>query len=188
LQETRNPPPNGSAGPTSTPQPHTQHVEGSNRALLVDLTGQLSNPQPGLCQLADLNIGIPQDQAPEEAPSACLIPRSRSRTARPLKPAQVEALVAGYQAGKTMKELAAEFGINRLTVSTHVRRAGVRTRRGGLDEEQAVEATRLYEAGWSSGKLAERFNVSADNVLKAVRDAGVTIRPRRGGPRTNPPS
>jgi hypothetical protein len=30
--------------------------------------------------------------------------------------------------------------------------------------------------------------VSADNVLKALRDAGVTIRPRRGGPRTNPPS
>jgi hypothetical protein len=87
-----------------------------------------------------------------------------------------------------MKELAAEFGVNRLTVFTHVRRAGVRTRRGGLDEEQAVEATRLYEAGWSSGKLAERFNVSADNVLEALRDAGVTIRPRRGGPRTNPPS
>jgi predicted DNA binding protein len=105
-----------------------------------------------------------------------------------LKPAQVEALIAGYQSGKTMKELAAEFGINRLTVSTHVRRAGVRTRRGGLDEEQAGEAAHLYKAGWSSGKLAERFNVSADNVLKALRNAGVTIRPRHGGPRTNPPS
>jgi hypothetical protein len=104
-----------------------------------------------------------------------------------LKPAQVEALVAGYQIGKTMKELAGEFGINRLRGSTHVRRAGVRTRRGGLDEGQAVEATRVYEAGWSSGKHAERFNVSADNVLKALRDAGVTIGPRRGGPRTNPP-
>jgi DNA-binding CsgD family transcriptional regulator len=35
----------------------------------------------------------------------------------------VEALVAGYHTGKTMKELAAEFGINRLTVSTHDRAA-----------------------------------------------------------------
>jgi hypothetical protein len=87
-----------------------------------------------------------------------------------------------------MKELAAEFGINRLTVSAHIRRAGIRARRDGLDEQQAAEATHLYEAGWSSGKLAERFNVSADNVLKALRDAGVAIRPRRGGPRTNPPS
>jgi hypothetical protein len=41
---------------------------------------------------------------------------------------------------------------------------------------------RLYEAGWSSGRLAERFNVSADTVLKVLRQGGVAIRPRRGGP------
>ncbi len=82
-----------------------------------------------------------------------------------------------------MKELAGEFGINRLTVSAHLRRASVLLRRGGLDHEQTVEAARLYESGWSSGKLAERFNVSADNVLKALRSVGIDIRQRRGGPR-----
>jgi DNA-directed RNA polymerase specialized sigma24 family protein len=102
-----------------------------------------------------------------------------------LKPAQVEGLIAAYDAGKTMKELAAEFDINRLTVSAHLRRASVRPRRGGLDHEQAVEAARLYEAGWSSGRLAERFGVSADNVLKVLRRTGVAIRPRRGGPSMN---
>ena len=48
-----------------------------------------------------------------------------------------------------------------------------------------MEAARLYGDGWSSGKLAKRFNVSPDNVLKGLRAAGVEIRPRRGGPRTS---
>jgi len=99
-----------------------------------------------------------------------------------LKPAQVAALVAGYQSGKAMKELAAEFGVNRLTVSAHLRRAGVPIRRGGLDQDQAVEAVRLDGAGWSSGRLAEMFGVSADTVLKTLRSGKVSIRPRRGGP------
>jgi hypothetical protein len=99
-----------------------------------------------------------------------------------LKPAQVDALIAGHQAGKTMKERAAELGISRLTVSTYLCRAQVPPRRRGLDPQQAVEAAHLYETGWSSGKPAERFDVSADTVLKTLRQAGVSIRPRRGGP------
>jgi hypothetical protein len=82
-----------------------------------------------------------------------------------------------------MEELGVEFGIDRRTVSIHLRRAGVSSRRGGLDLDQVHEAARLYEAGWSSGRLAQRFDVSADNVLKALRTTGVTIRPRRGGRR-----
>jgi len=149
----------------------------------VDLTGQLSNPQPALCQLAYLVIGTPEGLARGKAQQADRIPRPKSSTARPLKPAQLDALIARYQSGCTMRELAAEFGIDRRTVSTYLRRAGVAVRRGGLDQEQTIEAARLYQAGWSSGRLAGRFGVSADNVLKALRAAGVAIRPRRGGRR-----
>lgn len=130
---------------------------------------------------------MPQDLMPEKAHPEAPIPRRKPRTARPLKPAQIDALIAGYRTGKTMKDLAGEFGINRLTGSAHLRRASVIPRRGGLDQGRAAEATRLYEAGWSSGRLAKRFNVSADNVLKALRGAGVTIRPRRGGRRADRP-
>jgi DNA-directed RNA polymerase specialized sigma24 family protein len=105
-----------------------------------------------------------------------------------LKPVQVDALIAGYRAGRTMKELAVEFGVDRRTVSTHLRRAEIATRQRGLDEEQVQEAADLYEAGWSSGRLAERFDVSADNVLKDLRRAGVSIRPRRGGPARRSPA
>lgn len=149
----------------------------------VDLSGQLSNSQPAIEALADLDIGPPNDTSPEKAQSPNRTPPTAQRQSRPLKPAQVDALVAGYEAGKTMRELAAEFDINRVTVSAHLRRAKVPIRRGGLSPEQAAEAIGLYEAGWSSGMLAKHFNVSADNVLMALRRAGVAIRPRRGGPR-----
>lgn len=83
-----------------------------------------------------------------------------------------------------MRELAAEFGVNRLTVATHLRRAEIPIRRGRLTSDEIREAARLYEQGWSSGRLAERFDVSADSVLKVLRRAGVAIRPRRGGLRS----
>jgi uncharacterized protein (DUF433 family) len=122
---------------------------------------------------------------PEKARPGRLIPRPRLRTARPLKTAEVNALIAGYQAGTTMKELAAEFGIDRRTVPAYLYRAGVATRRGGLDRQQTMEAALLYDAGWSSGRLAERFGVSADTILKALRVEGVQIRRRRGGAATS---
>jgi hypothetical protein len=109
-------------------------------------------------------------------------PRPKSRTTRPLKAAEVDAMVAGYRSGKLMKDLATEFGIDRRTVSAYLHRAEIPLRQGGLDRGQTVEAVRLYEAGWSSGRLAERFDVSADSVLKSLRRAEVAIRPRRGGP------
>jgi DNA-binding transcriptional regulator LsrR (DeoR family) len=79
-----------------------------------------------------------------------------------------------------MKDLAAEFGIDRRTVSTHLRQAGIGTREAASTRIQMIEAAQLYEADWSSGRLAERFGVSADKVPKMLRRAGVAIRPRRG--------
>lgn len=86
-----------------------------------------------------------------------------------------------------MKELASEFGIHRATVSSHLTEHGVPIRRRGLDPEQAAEAVLLYEEGWSSVRLGRRFGVSADTVLTALRQAGVSIRPRRGGPPSRQP-
>jgi hypothetical protein len=122
----------------------------------VDLSGQLSNPQPALCRLADQEIGTPESPVPKKAQPAGRIPRPKSRTARPLKPAEIDALIAGYRMGSTMKALAAEFGIDRRTVSAYLRRAEIAVRRGGLDQKQAIEAARLYEAagrrvGWPRG-------------------------------------
>jgi len=78
-----------------------------------------------------------------------------------------------------MKELAAGFGISRLTVSTHLRRANTAIRREGLGQERASEVATLYEAGWTSGDIAARFEVSTDTVLRTLRRRGVVIRSRR---------
>lgn len=140
----------------------------------MDLSGQLSNPQPALEALADLDLRTPKDWSPEEAHSSDRIPRTIPRVSRPLKPRQVDALVAGYEGGKAVKELAGEFGIDRRTVSRHLRRANVSIRRVGLNSEQAAEAAEMYEAGWSSGRLAKRFDVSADTVHRALLQWGVS--------------
>jgi DNA-binding CsgD family transcriptional regulator len=87
-----------------------------------------------------------------------------------------------------MKELAAEYGINRHTVSAHLHRASVPIRRGGLHQDQVDEVCQLYKDGWSSGRLAARFHVSADTVLNALRTADVQIHPRQGGPSPTTPS
>jgi len=87
-------------------------------------------PRAPLCQLTEQDIGTPHNLPPEKAQAAGQIPRPKSRTARPLKSIEVDALVAGYGAGRTMKELAGEFGIDRRIVSSHLRRAEVLARRG----------------------------------------------------------
>lgn len=51
-------------------------------------------------------------------------------------------------------------------MTSHLRRAGAPLRRPGLNAEQTAEAADLYQAGWSSGRVAERFDASADTVLR----------------------
>ena len=89
-------------------------------------------------------------------------------------------LVAMYQVGATIGELAARFGVHRTTVTAHLVRAGMDRRRRGLGPQQVEEAARLYGEGWSLARLGERFGVSDGTVLNAFRKAGVETRPRPG--------
>lgn len=154
---------------------------------MVDLAGQLSNPQPALYQLADQGIRPNAGPPKAEQHPPTLSRRPRFQTQRRLSADQIAELVEGYRSGNTMKELASEFRIHRTTVSSHLSQQGVRIRRGGLDQQQVAEAVRLYEQGWSSGRLGERLGVSADTVLTVLRRAGVPIKPRRGGPPSQKP-
>lgn len=83
-------------------------------------------------------------------------PGKQQQTQRRLSPQQVERLVAEYQAGADMKELAARWELHRTTVATHMRRAGVALRRQGVPGDRLDEAVRLYGDGWSLQRLAER--------------------------------
>jgi hypothetical protein len=76
-----------------------------------------------------------------------------------------------------MKALASEFGIDRPTVPSYLRARRCRDPPRRPRPGRALEAARLYEAGWSSGRLAEQFDVSTGNVLKVLRQAGIPIGP-----------
>lgn len=62
-----------------------------------------------------------------------------------LTDAEVDELVAVYEAGATLRGLAKQFHIHRVTVAAHLARCGVPVRHRGLDAGQAKEAIRLYK-------------------------------------------
>lgn len=86
-------------------------------------------------------------------------------------------MVADYQAGATLTELAARYGYNRVGISNALKKAGVRLRRTGLTEEQADEATRLYATGQSLATVAARFDIDAGTVRTRLIKRGVGMRP-----------
>jgi DNA-directed RNA polymerase specialized sigma24 family protein len=146
---------------------------------VVDLTGQLSNPQPQLRHLLDQGIRTLGDPPHDEEHPSKPTRRPEFQTQRRLKPHQVAELAEAYRSGKTMKELASAFGIHRTTVTAHLHEQGVSLR--GAGQLDAAEVARLYEEGWSSRELGETFGVSANTVLRFLRQTGVPIRPPRGG-------
>lgn len=99
------------------------------------------------------------------------VPGTRQAQKR-LDAASVDALVDGYLAGQTVYELAAEFGIERRTVSAHLHRRGVPMRRRGLSIAQKEEAFTLRDRGWSLARIGAKFDISAG----AVRNHLVTGR------------
>lgn len=89
-------------------------------------------------------------------------------------------LVDAYRAGATVYELAARFGIHRVTVSAHLHRQGVTVRRQGLDDEGVAHAIRLYEDGWSLTRIGGRLDVDPTTVWTALKAQGVTMRDTHG--------
>jgi AraC-like DNA-binding protein len=61
----------------------------------------------------------------------------------------VDAAVAAYQDGLTLKELASAFGADRRTLARHLEQRGVARRGPRLAAAQIEEAAALYRNGWS---------------------------------------
>ncbi len=71
-----------------------------------------------------------------------------------------------------MRPLARKYGIHRLTVAAHLRRAGVQLRYQGLTDDQVAAAAQLYKHGWSLQRLAERYDCTAETVRQALKTVG----------------
>jgi len=103
-------------------------------------------------------------------------PIRQRQTQRRLTAKQLQRLVAKYEAGASMKELAARWDLHRTTVAAQLRQAGIELRRQGIPPAGLDEAVRLYVDGWSCQRLAERYSCDAETVRQALKRAGVRLR------------
>jgi hypothetical protein len=101
-------------------------------------------------------------------------------TARHLRPAEIDELVKAYEAGRTVYDLAAQFGIHRTVVGKHLRARGVDTKPPGLHSEDIPTAARLYQGGWSLARIGEKFATTANTVRFRLLEVGVVMRDTQG--------
>ena len=169
---------------THPSQPHSCSSEGILRpreairlgarlgTRVVDLLGRYSNWASWAKRTEKLSFSTPSDRKTTQR--ACRASAVRLTTA------QVAELVDGYQGGQTVYELAARFGIHRVTVSAHLHRNGVTLRRQGLDDEGVQQAVHLYEHGWSVARIGTRLGVDGGTVWAALTARGLRMRDPQG--------
>jgi lambda repressor-like predicted transcriptional regulator len=102
-------------------------------------------------------------------------PVRQRQTQRRLTAEQTQQVTDEYEAGASMKELAARWDLHRTTVAAQLRQAGVQLRRQASDT-LLDEAIRLYNDGWSCRRLAERYGCDAETVRQTLKQAGVRLR------------
>src|SRR6202020_1591191 len=78
----------------------------------------------------------------DPAPAAPSVRKTRKQVQRRLPSAEVDQLVATYEAGAKVRDLASQYGINRSTVLEHTKRAGVGRHHPALTPEEVEEAAR----------------------------------------------
>lgn len=92
-------------------------------------------------------------------------------------PALRAELAARYEAGATIRELAAWSGAHRQTIVRHLVRAGVEPRRSGLTDKQPEVVRQLYSEGLTLVEIAIQLEVAASTVGRCLRRQGVALRP-----------
>lgn len=90
-----------------------------------------------------------------------------------LTPSEVDHLVADYEAGSGVLELAEKYGIHRATVFAHLQRREVPRRRPGLNDQEQAEAVRLSREGMSMRAIGRRMGVDRKAVRALLINAGV---------------
>ncbi|MFC5274106.1 recombinase zinc beta ribbon domain-containing protein [Brachybacterium sacelli] len=156
--------------------------KGSSLVRGVDLRREFENPSSALVTVASRRSRsvYKADRRPLEptvVDSRGRMVRAVGMTQTFLIPAQVDELVARYQAGATLVELGERFSVHRRTVAAHLVRRSVPIRGRGLDESHLAKAVELYADGLTLMEVGSRFGVSQQTVRRALAAEGVVIRP-----------
>ncbi len=131
--------------------------------------GRYSNPD-NVARLWRVLSGLGRDRVSHRP-----VPSLRQKQTR-LTESQRSEVVGRYLAGESANALAVEFGVDRRTVTAHVRRADVEVRYRVINRIDVDDAAALYASGLSLAAVGQRIGVSARSVLNAFRAAGVATR------------
>ena len=93
---------------------------------------------------------------------------------RRLAPAELEALIAEYEAGARVCELAKHYDLHRTIVARHVARAG--KTRPVMTEAQIDEAVVLCRDGWTLHNVGQRLGVADQTIRLVLVERVMTIR------------
>jgi IS30 family transposase len=104
----------------------------------------------------------------------------RRKVQRRLQAGELDELAEAYLAGATLSELSDRFGKHRRTISIELERRGVARRYRLVEGERLQQAIQSYHSGMSVISIAKELGVAGDTVYKALTNAGVKLRPRRG--------
>ena len=102
--------------------------------------------------------------------------RWMSRPIPGLTAEQTQQLVTEYEAGASIKELAAHGGLHPTTVAARLGQADIQLRRQGVPDTLLDEAIRRCTDGWSCQRLTERYGRDAETVRQTLNRAGVRLR------------
>jgi DNA-binding transcriptional regulator LsrR (DeoR family) len=93
---------------------------------------------------------------------------------RRLVPTEAEVLIAEYEAGARVCDLAKVYDLHRTTVARHVARAG--KTRPVMTEAQIDEAVVLYRDGWTLHNVGQHLGVADQTIRRVLIERTVTIR------------
>jgi len=142
---------------------------GSRLSSLVEVIARLSNS-------SDLGKRV---QKVLEIPASVAF-RTKTRTPRRaqrrLTDQQLKELLTGYEQGRPIDELAAQFGIHRSTVLDHLNRSHAPRRYPALDEDRIKLAIERYQDGLSLRDVGITLGVHASTIRQALLQNRIPIR------------
>lgn len=134
----------------------------------MDPGGAYSNPKAQVTALRRLMSKLPMGES-SETPGRARKPSDQRRRVKKLTPVREAGVVTAYTAGATVYQLAAQFGIDRKTVSRMLRRHNVPMRRSGLTPTDIADARQLRADGWTLRRIGDHFGVDPRTVSRCLR-------------------
>ena len=153
--------------------PGRQDGQGSNNAALVEVLGRYSNHcDQGKRIERVLEIPLSEPTTPVSKPLR--------KVHRRLQAHELDQLAEAYLAGSTLAQLSDRFRKHPSTISTDLERRGVARRYRIVEGERLHLAIQSYQDGQSVVSIGKELGVADETVRKALIQAGVKLRPRRG--------